>query len=865
MVKKKQDSQTGFIQLKPKPGGLYDQFVQKRKVKQAKIPKDPDKYLDLFTDQYGTDAIANMQEIDIGDYVYQKGITHSLNMNVGRNIPWIEDGLKAVERRILYMMYKGKLYNGKFDKVAGITGDMIKYVHPHGEQSANDSIYRLGRKRTIMIPYIKAGGNFGNMEDMKPAAPRYASASLSDYAMACFFSEMGTKYQIFDMKDNYKYSDKEPVFITSRFPNILMQWNQGIGKGAATYLGAFNSKELLAVAIKMLDDPNCKVKIYPDTPAPVDIINKSELKKCFDLPAFKVKMRSKYYCKVDKCHDDKGNVVDKYTVVFTSLPVGVSGQTIRNEIIALREKDLTVPKSKQKIPEVLNVEIAVNDRTPGGIELVVSYEKGYDPEALAEKLFRSTSLGKTIGVQYVLISDNKPDVYTPRQILNRWITQRFDQKRRYYHQQALKAAKDRARLEAICTILSNSNNIDKAISLIKSSKTEKDAIQALMKEFKFTEFQAVSVIQIQLRNLPKLNIDETKAERDKALADYKHYRKILSDDTAIKESIRSDLQECLNKYAKDRNADVIDLKESGAGFPEDEKYVIYTEDGFMAVPTTEAIKQMNNNDADRTSKFAHFQNQDTVALISKDGSVKILDGYAFTISYSMIRFDQLGVNKICNMIIMKADQPLPSYIATLTNTGYGKLLEYADFIKSDKSKMIKLSGDDKLIAAIPIYGKPSGYIAAWTNDKLYHTQISEYPTLKRMATGNRVLKLTNSQLINAQWLPEEASHWIIYSESGYMKEIHTSILTPNKKKPQSINMDNHTIYGVIPLINDRASVVLYDFKMGATSVEIESGKMVQLTINNNGKQDHCRFKISTSIASPVKVLKQGRNQFYQFI
>ena len=153
MAKKKPE----FITLKPIPGGRYDQWLQKKKAKKAKLPKNSDDLLDKFTDKFGTDNVVNMTEVDLGDYTYAKGINHSLNVNVGRNIPNSIDALKPVERRILYSMYTTGVYKNKFEKVASISGTVVARFHPHGDMSVSDTLYRLGRSRSMMIPYIKPG------------------------------------------------------------------------------------------------------------------------------------------------------------------------------------------------------------------------------------------------------------------------------------------------------------------------------------------------------------------------------------------------------------------------------------------------------------------------------------------------------------------------------------------------------------------------------------------------------------------------------------------------------------------------------------------------------------------------------------
>ena len=849
-------SSSDFITLKPIPGGRYDTWLKKKKTKKAKIPKDPDKFIDIFVDEFGMDKVADMTEVNIADYVYEKGINHSVNMNVGRNIPWMEDGLKPIERRLLYTLYTEGIIRNKMEKVISITGSVVKRFHPHGDASVADTLYRLGRSRSMMIPYIEPGGNFGNMETMKPAAPRYASASLAQYAVDCFFSEMGAKYPIFDVKDNYHYSEKEPIYLTSRYPNILMQWNLGIGKGASAWLGAFNSKDIFNTALKMLDDPKCKVEIYPDTPIPVTITNKKDLKHCFDMQTFSVRMRGQYKIVTDKKRDERGKIVDKYTIVFTSLPINVTGAVVRNEIIKIKEEDVKKPKSSQRLPEVLNIEVAVTDRTPGGIEFIVEYERGYDPNALAEKLFRSTSLGITAGVRYTLISDNQPFEFTPRQILTRWIDQRYDQKRRYYHQLALKAARDRAEYEASCILL-ESGNIDKAIAIIKKSKDDADTIKALMKTFGFTEFQAAIVIRLQLRNLNKVNIDDLKMKRDKAIADYKKYRKLLSDETAIKEAIREELKDGLKKYGKDRLAALTNLEPGGqTGDPEGTKKIYWNSEGFMTASTEDDQKALRGR-LDKTTTMVEVKNTDKILIVGDSGLIKLLDGYAFNATTATISFAQVAFPNVVGLIPITKDL---THLALVTSMGYGKVIELDDVLKSTKSKIINLPVEDKLAGAVPINGKHNGLIVMAADDRMYYTKLEDFPVLKRHALGNRIIKVYPCTIHHAFFMAGPADYIMIYGEFGYVKVVDARLLKFNKRKAAYIDLNGKEIMGAIPIDPQHMPYIYYD-EIGREEFNIEVGTMVKF-IQKDGSCN-TKFRIGTSISTPVKALKKGRNEYYQ--
>lgn len=842
----------GFFHLTPTPGGRFDQFQQN--FMGMKLPKNSDKFLYDLTDTYGTDKVIGMTEVDIGNYVYKKGINHALNMNVGRSIPWIEDGLKSGERRVLYIMWTmGCTNKSSKEKVASITGRMIEKVYPHGDQAAADMIYRLGRSRTMMIPYIVPGGDFGNMDVMRPASPRYAAASLSPYAMDCFFSDIGPKAPLYDVKDNYNFSSTEPVFLTSRYPNILMQWNQGIGKGASSWLGAFNSKDLFKVAIQMLDDPNCKVDIYPDLPIPAQIINKSKLKGCFDKTDFKVQIRAPYEV-VTYQRMENGHKVDVHSLVFTALPLSVIGATVKKQIVDIRMEDEKT--GVKRLPEVVAVHSVADDKSPGGIQFMVEYEKGYDPHVLAEKLYRMTLLSKTVGVRYILITDNQTLEFTPRKIMKQWIAQRFDQKRRLFHQKVLQAAKDRARLEAIATVL-DANNIDLAISIIRKSKSKADSVEALRKQFGFTEFQAKMVLQVRLENLPKMSIEETLKERDKAIADYKYYRSLLIDEDKIKGIIKDELEDGLKKYGKPRMAPIFNLEESAVEDEKQQKWIFYNSETYYCLTNLDEMKAISDK-LDKSFRMINIQNNDFVILVNNKSKIQVLNGFAFTANTQGISFNAMGAKNIVRILPYQTSEYTD--VVTLTAEGYGKRMAYTEVNKSNVGSLVSISGTDQLVDAIPI--KVDNYenmvIGIAKGSDLYYVKLEDFPKLKRASAGNHVVKgvkdLSDGKLFAMDL--DHIDQIMIYGESGYVKAMDTMYLAFNKRKTASITLGKRII-GVVGL-SPKTDLSMIDNR-GETKLEVVVGKTVQFTTDRGESQ---KFKLTSSIGNPIKVFKKTKNDFY---
>lgn len=859
MAKGKKKDETPFT-LKPIPGGLFDQYVQKIHSSLDKLPKDSNTYLYNLVDIYGSDNIVNMSEVGIGEYAFNKGIIHAMNMNVGRNIPWIEDGLKSVERRVLFIMWRDGLWGKKSTKVSSIVGNMINYVYPHGDQAPAETIFRLGRSKSMMIPYIQELSNYGSMKDFRPAAARYADASLSDYAYDCFFSEIGPKRPLYDEKDTYAYAGKEPIYLISRYPNILMQWNLGIGKGAMSWLGAFNSTDIFKTTLELMDNPNAKVDIYPDAPVPVDIVNKSELKGCFDEKSFKVKMRAPYRVETDQRMNGT-KVEDKYTIVFTALPLGVNGDQIRNEITAIKLDE--AKKGNKRLPEVVNVEIIADD-SPGGIQVIVEYVRGYDPHVLAEKLYKATSLAKTIGVKYNLIFSNQPNIKTPREVLLLWINQRYDQKRRYYHQMVLKAAKDRAIYEALATILATRDATDKAIAIIRNSKDDAERIAALRKEFNFTELQATVIGEMRLKNLQKLSVKETIAKRDKAIADYKHYRKLLGDDSAIKSAIKDELREGLKKYGRPRNAKLTNLKGTGIE-PDKVKYILYNADTYYCIDDPDALPGIWSK-INSKYKMVKIKNGDEVLVFDRNGVLKILNGYSFSENDTGINMSTIGVSNVCSIMSGTPGKGYDS-VVMVTEQGYGKQMTLDEVTKSVKSRVINLNSGDALIAVVSIKesGNPNSIIGMIQDSKMYYLAASDFPKYKRSSAGNRMiknvddLKLSDAIYFNASDSPD---FMLIYGESGYIKLLDTAFLSFAKRGNNIISLQGKAIMGATLLHGAEDSVKLYlgNQTPSELEVKIQIGKMVRFMITTTGEEQ--KFKMSTSIGNPVKVLKLGRNDWY---
>ena len=448
-----------------------------------------------------------------------------------------------------------------------------------------------------------------------------------------------------------------------------------------------------------------------------------------------------------------------------------------------------------------------------------------------------------------------PQEFNPRQVMNRWISQRYDQKRRYYHQLVLKAAKDRSRLEAVCVILETAKNIDKTIKLIRESKTNEEAIQKLMKEFNFSEFQASCIIQIRLSNLPKMNIDETKAERDKALHDYKHYRKLLSSDSAIKEAIREELEEGLRKYGQDRRAVIKNGFSSSADVESETKEIFYTNEYFLSFSDYAEAKS-SKVQLSRDMKHITVQNSSMTLSVTQNGMVKLLDGNSFTKTTDGIGFNQVGFSDVASIINLTSKS---KKILLFTKKGNGKIMDIDEItsIRSKKAKISNLSQGDSIIKVIEIPQDNKEYLVAVIAEsgKVYFCPIQLFPELKRLSTGNNITK-TKETFVDC-YLVERSDHYMLYCEYGQVKVVNASSLQFGKRIPPSVKMQGRYVMGVVGLKEGKKIQVLSPKEK--TKHIVKFTKMVNL-ISEKGTT--IKFRFGTTIGDTTKVFKYGRNEYY---
>ena len=459
---------------------------------------------------------------------------YAMSVIVSRAIPEI-DGLKPSHRKLLYTMYKMGLLKGAKTKCSNVVGQTMK-LNPHGDMTIYETLVRLTTgNQSLLHPLIESKGNFGRVfsRDMKYAAPRYTEVKLDSICEAMF---RDIDKDAVDFTDNYDGTMKEPVLLPSAFPNILINPNQGIAVGMACSICSFNLAEVCdAIIAYIREDAVDWVKLLPapdfSTGGQI-IVSEPELRRIYDTGRGSLKIRSKY--RVDK----KNGIIEVYEIPYSTTTEAI----IDN--ITLLVKD-------GKLRDVTDV----RDETDlGGLTLTIDYRKSADPDALMQKLFRMTPLQDSIGCNFNLLIDGRPMVLGIQGIVDNWILFRMNCIRR---QCAFDIARKQERLHLLSGLARILLDIDKAIRIIRETRTDAEVIPNLTKAFGIDRLQAEFVADIRLRNLNREYILKQTADitvLEKEIADL---QKTLSHEERVLRIICDQLTEIRKQHGKPRLTEIL--------------------------------------------------------------------------------------------------------------------------------------------------------------------------------------------------------------------------------------------------------------------------------------------------------------------
>ena len=589
----------------------------------------------------------------VAEFTEQAYLNYAMYVIMDRALPHISDGLKPVQRRIVYAMSElGLKHSGKPKKSARTVGDVLGKYHPHGDSACYEAMVLMAQPFSYRYPFIEGQGNWGSPDDPKSfAAMRYTEAKLSQYSEV-LLSELGQG--TCDWQDNFDGSMKEPVTLPARIPNILLNGTTGIAVGMATDIPPHNLREVVKGTIALIRNPNLsdeKVAEYipaPDLPTKAEIITPpEELLKIQSTGRGSYRMRSVYR-------------IEKNEIVITDLPYQVSGSKVISQIADQMQA--------KKLPLVSDVRDESDHQNPTRLVIVLRSNR-IDAEAVMSHLFATTDLESSYRVNMNMIgADGRPQVKSIRRILLEWIEIRKETvtRRLQYHLNKIEK-----RLHILGGLIIAYLNIDEVIRIIREEEQPK---AELMSRFNIDDIQAEAILELKLRHLARLEEMEMRREQEELEAKAALIREQLANPESLKALIINELKDDAKKYGDDRRSPIVHRAEATAMseqdfMPADPVTVVLSEAGWIRSAKGHEVDAENLNFRAGDQYLSHAQGKSNQRVYVLDESGR---SYALAIN-SLPSARGLG-------------EPLSSKLSPVSGVGFKQV-----FIADDEAEVIALS------------------------------------------------------------------------------------------------------------------------------------------------------------------------------
>jgi DNA gyrase subunit A len=478
--------------------------------------------------------MSRIERTHIEDEMRESYINYAMSVIRGRAIPDVRDGLKPVQRRILYAMHQlGLASNRPTRKCARIVGETMGKYHPHGDQAIYDTLVNMAQTFSYRYPLVDGQGNFGSLDGDEPAAQRYTEARLSAISEE-FLREIDE--ETVDFVPNFDDSLQEPVVLPAKIPNLLLNGSWGISVGMTTQIPPHNLGEIIDALIYLIDHPEADWDEFkqfikgPDFPTGGLILGREGFEAAYKTGEGKIRVRARATVEEDR-------------IVITEIPYQVRKSTIVETI---------AHKVRSGLLEEISDLRDESDRE--GLRIVIELKRTANPQVVLNKLYKHTPLEWTFGANFLVIVDGNPRKLSLKEILGAFLAHRREVVRRRTNYR-LRVAQERAHiLEGLLVALKSQEEI---IKLIRKAKDPQTALKALQEDYQLSEIQADSILKMRLRQLTALERDKIEQEYEEKQREIKEYQEILRSPERLDHLIEEELLQIKERYADKRRTEII--------------------------------------------------------------------------------------------------------------------------------------------------------------------------------------------------------------------------------------------------------------------------------------------------------------------
>jgi topoisomerase-4 subunit A len=692
-------------------------------------------------------------------------LDYSMYVILDRALPNIGDGLKPVQRRIIYAMSElGLKAESKYKKSARTVGDVIGKFHPHGDSACYEAMVLMAQPFSYRYPIVDGQGNWGSPDDPKSfAAMRYTESKLAPYAEV-LLSEvaMGTV----DWQPNFDGTLDEPKVLPARLPNVLLNGTTGIAVGMSTDIPPHNLREVAKACIRLLEnsrtplDELMDIVQGPDFPTDAEIISsRAEIRQVYETGNGSIRMRAKWEKEKNSGH-----------VIITALPYQVSGSKILEQIAAqMRNK---------KLPMVDDLRDESDHENPTRL-VIEPRSNRVDLEQLMDHLFATTDLERSYRVNLNVIGlDGRPKVKNLKQMLSEWIEFRQATVTRRLEFRLEKVNK---RLHVLEGLMVAYLNIDEVIEIIRFEDKPKEA---LMKRFKLSEIQADAILDLKLRNLAKLEEMKIKGEQDQLDKERKAIEKILGSKQMLKTMIKGEIKEDAKKYGDDRRSPIV---ERGAAQQMDETALIPSEPVTVVLSKRGWARAAKGHDIDPTSlqyrqgdeymTAARGKSNQLAVFLDSTGRTYCIPAHALPSARGQgdPLSGKLNPPDGASFVGVALGEP-DDYVLLASNAGYGFFTQLKELHTRNKKgkSVLSVPKGGRALALAPVTSPDKDWIVAVGSEGyLLCFQIEELPQLTK-GKGNKIINIPGpkfksgaEEMMAVSSMPDEDGV-VLYSGQRYM-------------------------------------------------------------------------------------------------
>jgi len=771
--------------------------------------------------------------VKIEETLAKSYLEYSMSVIVGRALPDVRDGLKPVHRRILYAMYKmGITSSTPYKKSARIVGDVIGKYHPHGDSAVYDALVRMAQDFSMREPLIDGQGNFGSIDGDNAAAMRYTEARLTKIAEELL---RDIDKDTVDFIPNYDGSEREPVVLPARFPNLLVNGSSGIAVGMATNIPPHNLGELLDALIYMIDNKDAKLEDIlkfvkgPDFPTGGIIYGKNGIIEAYKTGRGSIKIRAKHHI------EHRGN---RDIIVIDELPYQVNKAKLIEKISEL---------VKDKIIDGISEVRDESDRE--GIRVVIELKKDAMSEIILNNLYKHTQMQVSFGINMLAIIDKEPKLFNLMEMLDTFIKFRKTVviRRTIYE---LEVAKKRAHiLEGLRIALAN---IDEVVELIKNSSDTKEAKDRLIQTFELSEIQAQAILDMKLARLTSLEIEKIEKEYTELMEKIAYLNSILKEEKVLNSVIKEEFEEIKSKYSNPRRTEIeedydeIDIEDL---IPNEDMVVTITHRGYVKRVPLKVYERQNRGgkgkkalttyEDDFIEDFYIAKAHDTLMIITNKGQLhwlkvyKIPEGSRTSKGKAIVNLINLAPDEKIQTIIKTSDFDDNKSLAFFTKNGIVKRTNLSEFknIRSLGIKAITIDDGDELVTAKIVKPDDKELFIVTKKGQAIRFPVDTVREMGRTARGVRGIKFKkeDDEVVGALSLRDENQEILTVSEKGFGKRTEASLyrLTNRGGKgviAMKLTPKTGNLVGVVATENDHDLMLL-----------TSSGKMIRVAIDSISK------------------------------